>query len=202
MARRSGAPLGPHRPFLALPIAEAYHARLDGGSGGNGATSAAKVDAGVPNGTAAAAPPADPLLAQLALLAAATGGGGGEGDDGNGGAAKRQKRLSEAAEAAASPMRAAAASLIASVQARASHAIDDARTSLVAQLGGAVETQLKRVELKLGQLEEMACLLRREREQLERARHGVYAERLLLESRHAQQLAAPIPIAAVHLPPP
>ena len=90
-------------------------------------------------------------------------------------------------------MRAAAASLIASVQARASHAIDDARTSLVAQLGGAVETQLKRVELKLGQLEEMACLLRREREQLERARHGVYAERLLLESRHAQQLAAPIP---------
>ena len=63
----------------------------------------------------------------------------------------------------------------------------------------AVELQYFYV-LKLAHVDELAGLVQREREQLERLRHVIFAEKLALEQRRAQQPQPPLSMVAVHLP--
>jgi hypothetical protein len=53
-----------------------------------------------------------------------------------------------------------------------------------------VRARRRRVECKLGQLDEVAAHMQREREQLERMRHQIFAERFSADKRRLAQPAA------------
>jgi SWI/SNF related-matrix-associated actin-dependent regulator of chromatin subfamily C len=169
--------------FLSLPIAEPRSLPL------SGVGAAGDADSGV----------SDMQLAQLALLTAAAP----DAPDGatNGAGVKRQKTENGGTPlaAAAGELRASARELLGSVEARAAQMLDDEKASLASLVASAVDTQMRRVELKLTQLDELSTLLQREKEHLERTRHIVFAERLAFDSRRAQQPPPPLSVAAVHL---
>jgi hypothetical protein len=136
-------------------------------------------------GADAAAPRSDPMLAQLALLASQV-----QAENGTGGAA--------GGAAAAS-----ARDCLSAAQARAIELRSQEAAGLSALLASTVDVQLRRLEAKLAHVDELAALLRREREQVERMRHMVVAERLAYETRRAADRAAsataPVSVAAAHL---
>jgi len=105
---------------------------------------------------------------------------------------------------AASSIQAAAKECMASVQERASKLEAAEVANMVALLGSAVETQMQRIELKLSHLDEINTLIHQEREQLERMRHSVLAERMVAK-RHGGAPSVPAPptsaSTAIHLPP-
>ena len=205
--------------FLALPIEEPYALESLAGTSATAAiaatapaTEAAERTA---NGTStaavtAAATSTDPMLCQLALLAAASGTPHREtvaalesardsSSDGANVASSAMAAETEAVESAAAGLRSAARDCMRGVQLRASQLEQEESGQMTALLTTAVDTQLRRMELKLLQLDELSNLVTREREQLERMRHQIYCERIALDQRRAATAPPLLPWAAVPL---
>ena len=159
--------------FLRLPIEEPY----------------AQDTLPTPPSTASGASPTDPMLSQLALLAAAVAppsnatGGGGEA------AGVQPPACTEAAQRVAESLRDGATKCLGAIQQAALAAEVKESNEITRVLGRVIETHLKRLELKMRQVDELTSLMRYERGQLERMRHQVFAERLSLEKRRLQQVA-------------
>lgn len=178
--------------FLALPIEEPYALES------LGATTSAAAASG---GEAAAA--TDPVLFQLKLLAAATGApslAAGASSTPNG-EASDSGGSSSGVDAAAAALRASARECVQSLQARASQIEEEEGKLMVSLLTTAVDTQLRRMELKVIQLDELQTIVQREKEQLERMRHQIYAERIAIDQRRASTAPPPLPWVAVQLQP-
>lgn len=148
----------------------------------------------------------DPQACQLALLAAAVrGDGGGAASGSNGAPAPGGKEVEVAAAAAASGLREAAQQMLQALQQNAQQQIAEEEHEIHKLCAAAVDTQLHRLEAKLGQVDELAALLQREREQLERTRQQIYAERLQLDRKRLTPAGAPAPtqgVVAVPVAPP
>ena len=173
--------------FLALPIAEPYTLAASTPAAAEGGDGGAEADATGAATASAAATPSDPMLTQLAVLAAHVLPGGGAAANGNSSA--DAKSISAAREA------------MGRVHANALAKRTEESAAMATLLGSAVDLQLQKLEMKLSHVDELTSLLHREREQLERLRHTVLAERLTLETRRAQppRYEPPVPMAAAHL---
>ncbi|KAL1519578.1 hypothetical protein AB1Y20_023116 [Prymnesium parvum] len=161
------------RQFLRLPIEEPY--------------------AATPPETTRRAnePPADAMLCQLALLAAAVSPPtAGEGSTAADGAA-----VAKAASEAADSLRTSANECLESIRTASQVAERAEKASINELVARVVDTQLKRVELKMRQLDELTSFVRQESAQLERMRHQVFAERMSFEKRRIQH-AAGLPTSA------
>ena len=185
--------------FLALPIEEPYalEALPPPTAAPLRAAEAASSAAADPAVSVAAAA-SDPTLCQLALLAAAVGAVA-EPAVPNGEAGRAAVDAMATVDATATSLRAAARAALLSVQSRAAQLEQEESGQMVSLLATAVDTQLRRMEIKLVQLDEMQSLLQREREQLDRMRHQVYADRISLEQRRSSTAPPLLPWVAVQL---
>lgn len=145
-----------------------------------------------------AAAASDPTLCQLALLAAAVGAVA-EPAAPRGEAGRAAVDATATVDATVTSLRAAARAALLSVQSRAAQLEQEESGQMVSLLATAVDTQLRRMEIKLVQLDEMQSLLQREREQLDRMRHQVYADRISLEQRRSSTAPPLLPWVAVQL---
>jgi len=88
-------------------------------------------------------------------------------------------------------MREAATALLSAVQEKAKLLLKEEEHAIEQLMAEAVHTQLRRLEVKMSHLDELSNLLQRERENLERTRHVIIAERLSLDQRRLQAASAP-----------
>lgn len=185
--------------FLALPIEEPYalEALPPPTAAPLRAAEAARAAAADPAVSVAAAA-SDPTLCQLALLAAAVGAVA-EPAAPRGEAGRAAVDATATVDATVTSLRAAARAALLSVQSRAAQLEQEESGQMVSLLATAVDTQLRRMEIKLVQLDEMQSLLQREREQLDRMRHQVYADRISLEQRRSSTAPPLLPWVAVQL---
>ena len=156
--------------FLSLPIEEPYSLEALPGA----PPPSSDADGGADGSSEAAGgggAPTDPMACQLAIVALAlrqpAAAAGSSSAPAAGAAANK------AADAAAAGLRAAAREFADALRARAVQAEAEATDEMRTLVGAAVDTQCRRLELKLAMLEEMGALLHKERDQLDRVRQQV-----------------------------
>lgn len=139
-------------------------------------------------GEAAGGTVVDPQLSQLALLSRVV-----KGTD------APQAVIKQATVAASSGMHDVAHRMLKATQERAQQQVAEEERQMQQLCTGAVETQLQRLEAKIGTVDQLAALLQKEREQLERSRSQIFAERLqAMSSTHTRP---PHPSALRSFPP-